>query len=194
MIRINLLPVRQIKQRIRLRNEVIAFCLALLLLLGALFLGAGLLNQKITTLQQVVAQLNKKKDSYTPILNKIKKLARDKNALEAKIDVIKKLKKTSQIIVRVLDEVANITPSNRIWLKSMKQSGTRVDLDGVALDNRTIAQYMKSLKKSQFFSNAVLGNSSQITVANKKLKSFKLTLTTQVQETIDTADQGKKSK
>ncbi len=191
MIRINLLPVRQIKQRIRLRNEVIAFCLALLLLLGALFLGTGALNQKITTLQQVVAQLNKKKNSYTPILNKIKKLERDKNALEAKIDVIKKLKKTSQITVRVLDELANITPGNRIWLKNMKQSGTQVNIDGVALDNRTIAQYMKSLKKSQFFSNAVLGSSSQITVANKKLKSFKLTLTTQVPETVDTADQGK---
>jgi type IV pilus assembly protein PilN len=190
MIRINLLPVRQIKQRIRLRNEVIVFSLALLLLLGVLSIVAGMMSQKISTMQQTITRLNNKKKSYTPILNKIKKLERDKKALEAKIEVIKKLKKKSQITVRVLDEIATITPSNRVWLKTLKQSGTTVNLDGTALDNRTIAQYMKSLKKSPFFSNAVLGSSSQTTVANKKLKSFTLTLTTQVPETAK-VEQGK---
>jgi type IV pilus assembly protein PilN len=190
MIRINLLPVRQIKQRIRLRNEVIVFSLALLLLLGVLSIVAGMMSQKISTMQQTITRLNNKKKSYTPILNKIKKLERDKKALEAKIEVIKKLKKKSQITVRVLDEIATITPSNRVWLKRLKQSGTTVNLDGTALDNRTIAQYMKSLKKSPFFSNAVLGSSSQTTVANKKLKSFTLTLTTQVPETAK-VEQGK---
>ena len=191
MIRINLLPVRQIKQRIRLRNEVIVFFLALLLVLGVLTLVAAAMSQKISAMQQTVAQLNSKKNSYTPVLNKIKKLERDKKALEAKIEVIKKLKKKSQITVRVLDEIATITPGNRVWLKSLKQAGTTVKLEGIALDNRTIAQYMKSLRKSPFFSNAVLGSSSQTTVANKKLKSFNLTLTTQVPETGKKVEQGK---
>ncbi len=191
MIHINLLPVRQIKQRIRLRNEVIVFCLALLLLLGLLSIVAGIMSQKISDMQQTVTQLSNKKKSYTPILNKIKKLDRDKKALEAKIEVIKKLKKKSQITVRVLDEIATITPSNRVWLKSLKQSGATVNIQGVALDNRTIGQYMKSLKKSPFFSNAVLGSASQTTVANKKLKSFTLTLTTQAPETAKKVEQGK---
>ncbi len=185
MIHINLLPVRQIKHRIRLRNEVIVFCLALLLLLGALSLVAAAMNSKISTMTQNVAQLTAKKNSYTPILNKIKQLEREKKALEAKIDVIKKLKKKSQITVRVLDEIATITPSNRVWLKSLKQQGTNVSLDGIALDNRTVAQYMENLKKSAFFTDAVLGSSSQTIVANKKLQSFTLTLTTQIAETAD---------
>ena len=179
MIQINLLPIRQIKQRIRVRNEVLVFFVAFLVLLGLLGLFATGMSQKVSTLHANIAKLNEKKKSYTPILNQIKKLEKDKKALDAKIDVIKKLKENSQITVQVLDQIASVTPVNRLWLKSIKQSGNNVSLQGVALDNRTIAEYMKNLKASSIFADAVLGKSSQVTVAGKKLKSFSLTLQTQ---------------
>lgn len=192
MIQINLLPIRQIKQRIRVRNEVLLFVVAFLVMLGLLGLVTAGMSQKVSTLHGNIAKLNVKLKSYTPILNKIKKLERDKKALETKIDAIKKLKVNSQIAVRVLDQIASITPVNRLWLKSVKQSGSSVSLQGVALDNRTIAEYMKSLKASPFFGDAVLGNSSQVTVANKKLKSFSLTLQTRTPDKEEKSLQGKK--
>ncbi|HID03613.1 MAG TPA: pilus assembly protein PilN [Desulfobacterales bacterium] len=192
MIQINLLPIRQIKQRIRVRNEVLVFFVAFLVLLGLLGLFATGMSQKVSTLHENIAKLNDKKQSYIPILNQIKKLEKDKEALDAKIDVIKKLKENSQITVQVLDQIALVSPANRLWLKSVKQSGNNVSLQGVALDNRTIAEYMKSLKASPVFSNAVLGKSSQVTVAGKKLKSFSLTLQTQNPGKEENSLQGKK--
>jgi type IV pilus assembly protein PilN len=192
MIQINLLPIRQIKQRIRVRNEVLAFFVAFLVLLGLLGLFAAGMSQKVSTLHENIAKLNAKKQSYAPILNQIKKLEKDKKALDAKIDVIKKLKENSQITVQVLDQIASVSPANRLWLKSVKQSGNNVSLQGVALDNRTIAEYMKSLKASPIFADAVLGKSSQVTVAGKKLKSFSLTLQTQNPGKEENSLQGKK--
>ncbi len=192
MIQINLLPIRQIKQRIRVRNEVLVFFVAFLVLLGLLGLFAVGMSQKVSTLHENIARLNEKKQSYTPILNQIKKFEKDKKALDSKIDVIKKLKKNSQITVQVLDQIASVSPANRLWLKSIKQSGNNVSLQGVALDNRTIAEYMKSLKTSPIFADAVLGKSSQVMVAGKKLKSFSLTLQTRTPDKEENSLQGKK--
>ncbi len=192
MIQINLLPIRQIKQRIRVRNEVLVFFVAFLVLLGLLGLFAVGMSQKVSTLHENIARLNEKKQSYTPILNQIKKFEKDKKALDSKIDVIKKLKKNSQITVQVLDQIASVSPANRLWLKSIKQSGNNVSLQGVALDNRTIAEYMKSLKTSPIFADAVLGKSSQVMVAGTKLKSFSLTLQTRTPDKEENSLQGKK--
>ena len=134
------------------------------------------LSHKITTLKTQITALQQKKASYLPILNQIAKLKKDKATLEKKVDVIKKLKQGSQLTVRVLDEVANRTPTNRLWLKSLRESGGQLQLTGVALDNATIAQYMKQLSDSPYFMDADLSNSSQVDIAGRKLKSFSLKL------------------
>lgn len=176
MIRINLLPVKQLKKKKRLRNEVIVFSAAfvgLLLILALVGLG---LSQKISHLKGDIAGLQRKKASYQPILNKIKKLQADKKKLETKLAAIKELKQDSQLTVRVLDEVASRTPSSRLWLKSLKQSKGQLQLAGVALDNATIAQFMQQLNASPYFADADLSSSSQLEIAGRKLKSFSLTL------------------
>lgn len=175
MIRINLLPIRQIKKRNRTRNEVLAFLASLAGLIVVLGIVGLSLANKITDLNTQISHLEQKKASYQPILNKIKKLQKDKENLDAKLRVINDLKRGSQITVRVLDEVANRTPTNRMWLKSIRVSNNQLQVTGVALDNATIAQYMRKMDASPFFANADLASSSQIDVAGKKLKSFSLT-------------------
>lgn len=175
MIRINLLPIKQIKKRIRLRNEVailVASFFAVLVILGTISYA---MSQKADGLNNEIKTLEKKKASYRPILNQIARLQRDKKNLETKLNTIEQLKKGSQLTVRILDEVANRTPTSRLWLQSFKQSGGQLQLTGVALDNETIAQYMKQLNSSPFFADIDLANSSQTVIAGNKLKSFSLT-------------------
>ena len=174
MIHINLLPVRQIKKRLRAVNELIVFALSLAVLLVGIGIASGVVAHTISSLNQDIVQLTAKKNSYNPILKQIAELKKTKLNLEAKINTIKKLKKGSQVTVRILDELANRTPSNRIWLKSLKQTGNSLKLDAVALDNATIAQYMDSLGTSPLFSVADLDSTKQIEVAGQKLKSFSL--------------------
>lgn len=177
MIRINLLPIRQLRKRIRARNEVVVFAASLALVLVVLgIVGLGL-SHKVSTLKGQISALQQKKTSYQPILKQIDQLKRNKEILEKKVDVIKKLKQGSQLSVRILDEIAERTPTSRLWLKSLKEAGGQLQLTGVALDNATIAQYMKQLGDSPFFLDADLSSSSQEEVAGRKLKSFSLKVT-----------------
>ncbi|RJX26597.1 MAG: pilus assembly protein PilN [Desulfurivibrio sp.] len=176
MIRINLLPVRQMKKRLRNRNEAIAFLASLVVLLALLVMASWSMDQKVSSLQTNIKNLNDKKAKYNVILNEIKQLEQDKQKLTAKIDVIKRLKSTSQITVRLLDEIARATPPDSIWLQSLKQSGSAVDLAGIALDNTRLADYMDRLTASPYFPSATLGKSSLTTIAGQDLKSFTLRL------------------
>jgi len=174
MIHINLLPVRQIKQRLQVRNEVALFfaTIALTVMLILSFAAKQLI--KISNLTQDNKTLVAKKASYQPILDEIEELKKNKKEQETKLDVIKKLKTGSLITVHFLDELAKIFPANRLWVTSLRQSGSNIDLSGVALDNATIAQFMQSINESELFSSVELSQSQQITIAGAKLKSYNL--------------------
>lgn len=90
------------------------------------------------------------------------------------IVIIKKLKRDSSTTVHILDEVANTVDSKRMWLKSLKQQGASLSLTGVALDNRTVAQFMDALKESPYVTSVNLSNASLTKVSGRNLKSFSL--------------------
>ncbi len=175
MLQINLLPIRQLKKRARAVRQLILMFLLFLLVLG-LLAGVGVLQaQKIKGLQENIAALTKEKDSYTPTLNKITKLKKDKEELARKTDIINTLKANSSLTVRVLDEVANRVDNKRMWLESLQQQDASMRLSGVALDNQTVAQFMDSLKESAFVKEVTLTRSSQKVVSGRNLRSFELT-------------------
>lgn len=175
MLRINLLPIRQLKKKQRLKTELLGFStvfVVLLLILAAGWLG---LAGKIGDLKSELAALEQKKQSYKPILNQIATLKREKELVEQKLESIKKLQAGSQVTVRVLDEVASRTPTSRLWLSSLTHSAGSLQLQGIALDNETIAQYMQQLEASEYFARTELTSSAQMDVVKQKLKSFSLT-------------------
>ncbi len=176
MISINLLPIRQIKQRIRARNELVSLVIGFLLLLTIIGFVAYGQTVKIDSLQHEQGRLQAEKRKYEAVLARIRKIQKQQKLVQVKIDAIRKLKANSQLSVRVLDEIAKLTPANRMWLKSLKMNQHTISLTGVALDNATIAQYMERIKKSPFFAGAELRNSSLVKVVDKKLKSFSLLL------------------
>lgn len=175
MIRINLLPVKQIRKIQKARREVVGFLLSLLTLFVVIGLIAFGKIAQVDNLNATIKTLQLERNKYQSTINEIEKLKKDKAKLETKLTAIKKLKRGSQITVRVLDEVASLTPPNRLWLKSLNQAADQLQLSGIALDNETIAQYMNRIKGSPYFSSAELNNSSLTVVAGRKLKSFSLT-------------------
>ena len=175
MVRINLLPVKQIKKVLKARNEVISFLLALLALIVVILGLAFSRIARIDDLNATINDLKMEKNSYQSTINEIEKLKKDKATLETKLATIKKLKKGSHVTVKILDEIAKLTPANRMWLKSLNQTPGLLKLSGVALDNETIAQFMRLLKDSPLFTDADLVNSSLVVVGDRKLKSFSLT-------------------
>jgi len=71
MLRINLLPVRQLKKRAKARNQIFTMILAFCCLLVFLGFVGVLQNGMLHSLNNQIAQLNKQKDAFKPILAQI---------------------------------------------------------------------------------------------------------------------------
>lgn len=174
MLRINLLPIRQLKKRAKAHNQILSFII-LLAFLCFILGGVGFLQlTKISNAKTSIAKLEREKQRYAPILAEMTQLENSKKNLENRIAIIKKLERDSSVTVHILDEVAKKVDSKRMWLNSLKQQGVNLSLTGIALDNRTIAQFMDALKKSPYIGNVNLSNASLTKVSGRDLKSFSM--------------------
>ena len=174
MVYINLLPIREIKKRIKAVQELTLggfVFVGVLVALGAFWFYQ---NNIISGLNSDIKALTAEKQKYEKILKQIAKLEADKKLIESKIAVIKQLQKTKAITVHIMDEVAKLTPSERVWIKSFKQKGRSLSLNGMALDNQTIATYMDTLKTSEYITNVNLVGTQNSKFAGRTLKSFSL--------------------
>ncbi|KAF0190117.1 MAG: Tfp pilus assembly protein [Desulfobulbaceae bacterium] len=193
MLKINLLPIRQLQRQAGARNELFSFVACFILIL--LILGAISMVQanKASAIQTEITRLNQEKQTYDKILAEIKKLEADKKELENKISIIIQLKTDSSLTVHVLDEVARKLDSTRIWLTAFDQQGGSLSLKGIALDNKTIAEFMNSLDASDFISDVNLSDSLLTKVAGQDLKAFSLqcAVATPTEKTAKTTQQKK---
>ncbi len=175
MIRINLLPVREIRRRNKAKKEL---AIAAILVLVFIVLLAGLGIGKtiaVNNLQNELADLQSKKKQHDARLQEIKKLEEEKALLVTRIGVIEQLKESSAVTVHILDDVAALTPPDRIWLTDLTQNNSQVQIGGMSLDNQTIAKYMVDLEGSSFMQNLVLVKSDMKKYADRDLKAFTIT-------------------
>lgn len=172
MIHINLLPVRDIVRRKKLKNQISAFIASFVgVILSLLFVQFWQIGV-IQDLKNEEAKINQEKKQFARILEDIKKMEEEKKLLLTRVDVINKLKQSSSLTVHVLDEVATLTPVGRMWLKSISQNGSQLMLIGMALDDQTIAKYMEELEKSSYIQSVSLTSSAMEIVAERNLKAF----------------------
>lgn len=172
MIHINLLPVREIVRIKKAKKQMLFGVLMLFVLLLSLSLVVMLQYGQIDNLKQEEARLNKEKKQYEATINEIKKIEDEKKLMLTRIEVINKLKQSSSQTVHVMDDVANLTPPNRMWLKSLAQNDTKLTLTGMALDDQTIAKYMDDLEASEYLQNVELVSSKMEIYADRNLKAF----------------------
>ncbi len=172
MLTINLLPIRQLQQHARARNEIISFAVLFAVFLTILGIVGIIQASKVSALQAETAQLEINIRSYDNILTEIKKIEADKKELENRISIIEKLKQDSSLTVHVLDDVASKLDNGRMWLTALDQQGSSLSLNGIALDNKTIAEFMNDLEVSSVIREVNLSESSVTKVAGQDLKSF----------------------
>lgn len=174
MLKINLLPVRQLKKRAKAKKQIFGMLFLFLVVIGLVAVAGFMQLQNIKKLNNTITELKKERDSYTPTLKKIAKLKKDQQEFTRRSEIIDKLKTDSSLTVRLIDEVATRIDNQRMWLDSLQQQNATLRLSGVALDNRTIAQFMDQLKASPFVSEVSLTSSSLKIVSGKNLKHFEL--------------------
>ena len=177
MIEINLLPVREAKKKETLRFQLSIFVLTLLLslmVIAYLKWNADRREKHVDTqtkvVQEEIVKLNK-------VVGEIDRLKKQRAKLQQKLAVIKKLEKGRLSAVYVLDELSEKIPE-KVWIEKLDRAGNKVKIEGVALDNETIANFMTLLERSKYFAGVELELTQQFKREGFKLKKFALICST----------------
>jgi type IV pilus assembly protein PilN len=171
MIKINLLLARKEKKKVGIRKEIIVLILSIVLLLIVLIIVQWRLEkEKEATLAQI-SETKKEIAYYKSLTTEVDRAKEAQKTLQDKLNIINSLRKEKAIPARVLDELS-IDKPEKVHLESVKKEGARLGIEGIALDDETIANFMTNLRKSKLFKNVDLIVSEQIEQSKIKLKKF----------------------
>ena len=171
MIKINLLLARKEKKKTGIRKEYIVLILSIVLLVIGLGVIQYLLGkEKDDTLAQI-SNTKKEIAYYKSLTTEVTKAKEAQKTLLEKLNVINTLRKEKSGPAKVLDELSVDKPE-KIHLESVKKEGSKLGIEGIAMDDETIANFMTNLRKSKLFKNVDLIVSEQVEQSKLKLKKF----------------------
>ncbi len=191
MIRINLLPHREEKRKAR-RTQFIAFSV-ISLIAGALVVG--FVHAAISTQISYQERRNEYLIQQTQILDKqiseIKKLREQTDALLDRKNVVENLQTTRSDVVHLMDQMLRILPDG-VYLKSLKQTGSAVNLVGIAQSNARVSTLMRAIDDSPWLTSPTLVEIHSINVKGEITNQFTLNfnLTKQTQSAGATSKKG----
>ena len=199
MIRINLLPFRAARKKENIRKQVSVFFLCLMLLMIVLAWVHFYLGSKQTRLTTNVTDTKKELALYKQKNEEIKEIRQKLQDLEMRQNVIKDLEKQRFLPVHILDELTGEIVAERMWLTSLKITGNQMDVDGIALDNNTVAKFITNLEgmpklndtQSPMYERVRLNKLQQEQIRNINMKSFEITALEVVKPEASPDDQNK---
>jgi type IV pilus assembly protein PilN len=169
MIRLNLLPVREINAETSRRRELIiggiSIAVTALILAGVYVYQSvqlSKLSNELPTVRKEVEVLNSKIKQLGDLESKLKEL-------RSKHRVIEDLRAQKIGPALVMDSLAAAIPSS-LWLIEIKQSGATLVINGLASDNQSVAEFIRSLSRSAHFKDVELLETTQ---ADEKTGPFK---------------------
>lgn len=144
MIRINLLPHREEKRKLR-KNAFYALLLLGGLVGGAIVLMVGGYNARALSIQ---SQRNDVLKEAIVVLDKkiveISTLRQEIDALKARQQAVEDLQADRNQPVYLMDELVKQTPAG-VYLKSFKQEGQKVTLSGYAQSQERVSELLRNL-------------------------------------------------
>ncbi|HEX4243185.1 MAG TPA: PilN domain-containing protein [Steroidobacteraceae bacterium] len=155
MPRINLLPWREQQRKIRRREFMIAaagaaIAAAIFVICGKLLYGGWIdaQNEKNALLKREIVKLDAQ-------IADIQDLETRKQRLVARMEIIEKLQRKRPEIVHLFDEIVKTVPEG-IYLTSLKESGNKLEIHGVAQSSTRVSTFMRNIDASTWMDNPVL--------------------------------------
>jgi type IV pilus assembly protein PilN len=175
MIRINLLPHREQKRQARQR-QFISLAIGLAILAVAV---VGLVHIVIAArIDDQVSRNNLLKAEITKLDEQIKEIDRLRDqtqALLARKQVVETLQANRTEAVHLLDQLVRQLPDG-VYLKSVKQSGEKVTLDGYAQSNARVSTLMRNIESSPWLTSPELIEIKSVALDKQKVNEFTLAL------------------
>jgi type IV pilus assembly protein PilN len=156
MIRINLLPFRAARKKENIRRQVSIFLLSLAFMLIILFYFNFSLSSKIGNLNTKIKETQTELDKYAKINKEIEEIKKKLDNLKKKMAVMDTLEANRFAPIRLMDTMTQVVVPKRMWFTNMQYKGEKFSINGVALDNTTVADFMIRLENSGLFNEVDL--------------------------------------
>ncbi len=150
MIRINLLMARVGRRREGFRREISIFIFVLISVSLLIGLVQWVYVNQSRGLQSQISECKVKLEDLRSLKTQIAEYRADIAVREKKLAIINTLKKNKARPVQILDELSTHIP-NKMCLRSLKKEGAKLEMEGWALDDEVIANFMTNLQRSRYF-------------------------------------------
>jgi type IV pilus assembly protein PilN len=177
MIRINLLPFRVRIRKENVRQFISVYLLSVVLVLVSICFLWIRQNNQISVLDSRLKELTREADSFARYEKILQELMRKKEIIETKRRVIHDLQKDRDKLARILALMSISLPAERVWFEKLLQSGNSITVEGIALSNETIAEFMRNLEVSPYVVRGSINlvHSRLTAMGGMKLREFRLT-------------------
>lgn len=174
MIRINLLPFRSTRKKEDIRRQLSIGVLSLILTLVALFGINLLLGNQIDDLGRRITTTQAELEKYDKINKEIEEIKKKLDNLSKKMAVIRDLEGNRYEPVRLMDTLSQVIIEKRMWYTTLDMKSDLVNISGIAMDDKTVADFMLRLESSGLFAAVNLKTLKQVEVQKTPLKSFEI--------------------
>jgi type IV pilus assembly protein PilN len=122
------------------------------------------LEKELQDIRQQIVKLNAE-------IKEVGELQKKVAEFKGKHKVIEELREKRTGPVQVMESLASVTPT-RLWLTDFKELGGHLTLAGTAVDNQTIADFLKALAAQPYFRDVELIESVQTDRQGAPFKRF----------------------
>ena len=175
MVRINLLPHRQIKRAERQRQFNLMFVATAVAGAVLVFMGQTYVNTQIDSQSARNNRLETANTQLDKEIAEIKELKNQINSVLERKQVVENLQTDRSQAVVVLDEIARQLPEGMI-LTSIKQQGKVITLQGLADTNARVATLVRNLSTSAWLERPRLIEIKAVADKASKTKQNNFTL------------------
>lgn len=175
MIRINLLPHRELKRKAR--QQQIAILAGFVGAIGLLivWLGHSAIAEQVDYQNNRNQYLNEQIAVLDTQIAEIRDIKMQTQELLARKSVVETLQSSRAEVVHLLDQLVRMLPDG-VYLQSVKQEGYSINLVGYAQSNAWVSTLMRNLESSPWLESPVLVEIKAVTVNNIRLNEFILNL------------------
>ena len=189
MIRINLLPWREARRKAHNLQFYILMGMVAGLAASIVLLVHGYYATRISTQTERNRFLKDENTKLDKEIEEIKKLKEEIQALLSRKQVIETLQADRAQTVYLLEQLVRQTPDG-VYLKSIKQTGLKVNLTGYAQSNARVSTLMRNLEASPYLENPDLVEIKATNVNNKRLSEFNMNVSIRRLQTESDAAKG----
>jgi type IV pilus assembly protein PilN len=175
MIRVNLLPHRQIRREAKQREFGLMAMFSAIAACAILFMAYSIINNKVES--QI--ERNQRLDTAIAKLDKeiadIKNLREQISVMLERKQVVENLQTNRSQAVIIFDELSRQLPEG-MYFKSIKQEGSVITIEGVADTNARVATLVRNFNQSKWVESPILIEIKAMTADTQKQNQFILTV------------------